>query len=50
MATEGPIYSSSLQGCVVHVDVVHVDIDVDVVHVDIDVDVVDIDVDVVRHV
>ena len=42
MATEGPIYSSSLQGCVVHVDVVHVDIDVDVVHVDIDVDAVDV--------
>ena len=45
MATEGPIYSSSLQGCVVHVDVVHVDIDVAVVHVDIDVDVVDVAVD-----
>ena len=39
--------SSSLQGCVVHVDVVHVDIDVDVVHVDIDVDVVDVAGDVV---
>ena len=47
MATEGPIYSSSLQGCVVHVDVVHVDIDVDVDAVAVDVvGVEDVDVDV----
>ena len=46
MATEGPISSSSLQGCVVRVDVVHVDIDGDVVDVDVvDVHVQAVDVD-----